>query len=513
MSEQVTKIYGPPGTGKTTRLTAVAVKAAQLVGPDQLCAITFTRAGADELKQRIAAALGIPLPPDPWERRKLLEQRLPWVGTIHSLAFKRMGRPPTLKAKDLSLFIAQMGGHASGALSDVDDQEGYTWAEPGRDEIEAALAVYAGARHRLVPIRVAYDLVPWGYRGPNVTLERCQVIAEAYRAYKRDIGKIDFEDMLEVGGSLSIPARVILADEVQDNSPLLWDVVDHWIGERKAYLAGDPYQAIYLFSGAAPGLFINHPGVLFPLGDSRRLTERASQSAQQILRQAGVLEGEWLGTWTGTGAGEHTDESVFWLARTARLLGPVYDELQHSGVPYASLRGGGPLKTKAAQGFKALIQMRRTGIISAQGWATLMAESETSYLPAGEKARSARLAAAEPDAELYVEDLRQRMSGPITGEGLGLKHGAYFERVLAEHGVAAFVMEPRVRVGTIHAAKGKEADIVHLIDSWGTLPYRSATSGPEGALAEGCVAYVATTRHRVSLVLEPGSEGSPYPGF
>jgi ATP-dependent exoDNAse (exonuclease V) beta subunit len=131
-----------------------------------------------------------------------------------------------------------------------------------------------------------YDLVPWGYKGLTVSLERCERIAREYADFKRAAGKIDFEDMLEAGRTLALPVRVFLVDEVQDNSPLLWQTVDAWIGTHKAYLAGDPYQAIYLFSGAEPSLFIEHPGALHPLGDSRRLTARASEDAQQVLRSA-----------------------------------------------------------------------------------------------------------------------------------------------------------------------------------------------------------------------------------
>jgi superfamily I DNA/RNA helicase len=508
MSELITKIYGPPGTGKTTRLTAVANRAAQLVGPDQLCAITFTRAGADEIKQRIAVSLGMPVPPDPWQRRKLLDARLPWVGTIHSLAYKLIGRPPTLRAADLTEFIARMGGRASGMLQDVDAQEGYAWAEPGRDEVEAALAVISGARHRMIGLLEAYDKMPWGYQGPTVSPERVEFIARAYADFKQQTGRIDFEDMLELGQSERPPAQVFLVDEVQDNSPLLWSVTDAWTAGHKTYLAGDPYQAIYLFSGAAPDLFINHTGTLYPLGDSRRLTARASEAAQRVLREAGVLEGQWLGTWTGTGAGEQTDGSEFYLARTNRLLHGVYQDLEDEGTPYGYMRGGGPLKQKAASGFRTLMQLRRTGGAPASAVSSLVEECESSYLPQGLKARMRALAKADPDMLLGPETLPSLEAG-----ALGLKHARYYERVLSRHGPRAFVLEPSVRVGTIHAAKGKEADTVHLVSSWGTLPYRSATSSAEGALAEGCVAYVALTRHRVALHLIPGDEGIPYPGF
>jgi superfamily I DNA/RNA helicase len=164
-------------------------------------------------------------------------------------------------------------------------------------------------------------------------------------------------------------------------------------------------------------------------------------------------------------------------------------------------------------GFRTLMSLRRTGACTAAELHTLLDECEASYLPYGEKARIARLAKEAPDQMLTESELTQRYAKPLGAESLGLARAEYFERVLTLHGPAAFVLEPRVKVGTIHAAKGKEADVVHLVDSWATLPYRNATSGPAGALAEGCVAYVALTRHRVALDFVPGEEGTPYPGF
>jgi len=503
MSEHVVKLYGPPGTGKTTRLTAQALRVVNEYGPDRLCAITFTRTAADELKERIATARGLKPPADGWARRKFFNNILPWVGTIHSLALKMTGGK-VMDSDDLKAFVLSLGGTPT--RHDMDELEGYTWAEPGRDEVEAALAVHSAARHRMIPIEQAYLVVPWDPRGPVVSVERCEHIAQAYTDFKVQIGRIDFEDMLEAGLFETPPVDVVLADEVQDNSPLLWRAVDAWSVGRLTALAGDPYQAIYLFSGAAPELFINHPGVLRPLGDSRRLTAHAAERAQSILYSAGYRDEEWLGTWTGTGSGEVTDGTEFWLARTARLLRPVYEQLEEAGVPYGNVRGGGPLERKAAHAFRALVQLRQRGAISALAMAGLI--DQLSGLPRGLKAESARLARQAPEhmveAHILGRDLR--------AEALGLPHGEYYERVLAQHGLQAFVQPPLVRVGTIHAAKGREADTVHLVDSWGTLPYRNLLT-PEGARAEACVAYVGTTRHRRLLEFVPGQEGTPYPGF
>jgi superfamily I DNA/RNA helicase len=279
-------------------------------------------------------------------------------------------------------------------------------------------------------------------------------------------------------------------------------------------MAGDPYQAIYLFSGAEPDLFINHPGDLVPLGDSRRLTSKAAQTAQGILRGAGYREGTWLGTWDGIGDGiGREDGSVFYLARTARLLDPVYRQLEDAGIAYSRMRGGGPLSTKAARAFNILLGLRRTGVTTNSQLAYLVEQCDANYLPVGELRLRKLQARSDPDGHTGLDDLRQRWQKDPNGENLGIARGDYFERVNQRYGRQAFTVEPSIKVGTIHAAKGREADLVFLVDSWATLPYQNATDGGRGQLAEACVAYVAVTRHRRELHILPSFEGTPYPGF
>ena len=506
----IVKLYGPPGTGKTTRLTAQAMRSIEMYGPDRVAGLTFTRAAADELKLRIAAGLGLKPPLDQRARKRYLDQTIPWFGTIHSLSLKMCGGK-VLTASDIRDFAAAQGGSANGTLSE--DTDSYTWAEPGSDEITAALAIWAAARHRLVTIEQAWNLVPWDMHGPTVSVGRAERIAKQYEDYKQQIGKIDFEDMLILGKAEMPPVDVVLADEVQDNSPLLWSVLDTWSHDRFTALAGDPYQAIYLFSGAEPSLFIEHVGALQSLGDSRRLTARAAERAQHVLREAGYREARWLDTWTGIGEGNGTDGSEFYLARTARLLQNVYRDLEDQGIPFGYTRGGGPLETKAADSFRTLMHLKTRGVAPAHAVWSLAESCGARVLPHGEKARLHRAAQAEPDALISAEEI-ERAWGTLNPVTLGLKNGGYMQRVYARHGIGAFLNPPSVRVGTIHSAKGKEADVVHLVDSWGTLPYRN-TLEPKGRRAEGCVAYVALTRHRSKLqFIRAGMrDGTPYPGF
>lgn len=511
MATETRKIYGPPGTGKTRRLTEIAIKAAGAFGPERIAALTYTRTGAEELRVRIAAALGMQPPADPWQRKKFFAQRLPFVGTIHSLSYRLIGyQRKVLDAKSLTAFIESQGGRSHVDYPDrAEDAEGYQWAEPGRDEVEAALAVLSGARHRMLPIRQAYDVVPWGMDGPTVSVERAEYLAGQYEQFKKDTHKIDFEDMLELGRGMMLPVDIMLADEVQDNSKLLWSVLDSWSEGRHTFLAGDPYQAIYIFSGAEPSLFIGHEGKLSHLGDSHRLDAPSAEYAQSILRAAGYTDAEWLGTWTGLAEPQMPERpSEFWLARTGRLVSQIRSDLEDAGTPFGYLNGGGPLQTKAADAYRTYLRLVQRGAVPAGAVALLGGQLEKGWSIHGGKAYFDALARDDPEGMVSTGEVSQRLVS-VDDIPTALKHGEYFERVRARHGMQPFFEPPKTLIGTIHAAKGREADRVHLSESWGTLPYRALMNGQHQA--EACVAYVALTRHKVARSFEIASEGYPYP--
>lgn len=514
------KIYGPPGTGKTTTLVEAGVRIAETLGPDQLGMVTFTVAAADEIKLRIGQRLGMTPPAGRWDRNRYFATRLPWIGTIHSISLRLLGgglKVITPGSKEMNAFIRSLGGEPSSETDwTPDDPDAYGWGQGGSraDDIESALRVLSMSRHRMQSMGSVWDDVPWGREGPTITPERAEFIAQAYTDYKRQTGYIDFEDMAELGREHLPPVRALLVDEVQDNSPLLWSVTDRW-SEQPEYtmLAGDPYQAIYIFSGARPDLFINHPGELKSLGNSRRLTHDAAAYAQRLLTRGGYASGDgWLGSWTGSNTtdfldGKHTE---FWLARTGNLVHEAARWLEEDGVPYGYVRGGGPLQTKAAVAFRALLQLRRQREITATLAAAIAEQADSASFPSYLATRAKAQAREDPGRTVSFAELSTAWGRDLDNPAVWLKRGSYFEHVARREGLEPFVVGPRTLVGTIHAAKGREADVVHLVQSWGYLP-AAALMDRKGARAEACVAYVGVTRHRHRLVMEPVGQGHPYP--
>lgn len=506
-------LYGPPGTGKTTRLTRLALSAvATLGGPERLGAVTYTRTAATELKGRIAQTLGIGVPADPRVARRTLDASIPWVGTIHSLCYKLLGRPPAITAKDLLDFAHSVDPRAKmeTRVPDVETVEGFEFSDvAAQGEVERALQLHAMARHRMVTMEQAFRMVAMRSDLNASSPERLMAIASRYEQFKVDIGKIDFEDMLFLGGDVQLPVNVLFCDEVQDNSALLWSVIDRWShqGSGVTYLvnAGDPWQAIYLFSGASPELFRKREGQWTTIGNSHRLSGSSARYALDLLRYAGYAEDSLLSTWTGVGGEPKENGSQFYLARTNALLRPVRESLEDRGTPYRLLRGIGPLQMKAAQTFRAWHKEGAGSELISYGTAALIADQAPSgSFPRGFKATYERMGIEDPEILVPNDDM-----GMLRDAIKRIYNYPYYERLLKMHGIPGFILPPRVQVGTIHAAKGREADEVTVVRSWGWLPGRAMLDGHQ--LEEACVAYVAATRHRSKLTFLDGFEGIPYP--
>jgi len=108
---------------------------------------------------------------------------------------------------------------------------------------------------------------------------------------------------------------------------------------------------------------------------------------------------------------------------------------------------------------------------------------------------------------IYPEDLpalgvTPHLRGAIdTGEWATLPDGGIKWMAAAkQHGVEA-VSNPKIRLGTIHSAKGMEADKVVILSSVGRKTREAEEANPERAHEERRVEYVAVTRARYKVVV------------
>lgn len=210
----------PAGSGKTTTLVArIAWRVALGADPRSVCAVTFNRRAAEELRERLDAALG-PLGVEPG---------LAQVRTFHALGMRILrsaGVDVSRLADRATVIRALAGGPLPAATMRVLD-DGFT--------------------------RLTVD----PERGPPPEQTELHAAYVAYRAALAADGMIDMDDLVAgalrvLQGDAALLARwrartaVLLVDESQDLDRSQLDLALLLSGERRdVFLVGDDDQTIY----------------------------------------------------------------------------------------------------------------------------------------------------------------------------------------------------------------------------------------------------------------------------
>lgn len=212
-SEHPLLVLAGPGTGKTRTLIGRARRLCQLgYGPENVLILTFTRAAAREVRERLT--------------RNSSEGTIPRVDTLHSLAYQEL--------------CSKRGGSLN-LMPEEDARRLFGSANPQISSSEAKVGWESLALSRET-LRLQDDPQP---------------LAENYRREKNSRGLLDYTDLLEMWLEQSRDAQPIayqhvLVDEVQDLSPLQLKMISRLVaGSGKGLFAiGDPEQSIYGFRGA-----------------------------------------------------------------------------------------------------------------------------------------------------------------------------------------------------------------------------------------------------------------------
>ncbi|MBY3555482.1 ATP-dependent helicase [Modestobacter lapidis] len=306
------------GSGKTETMAArVAwLVANQLVAPEAVLGLTFTRKAASELNARVRLRLGA-LAEHP-DTDPALKERLtvaaPTVATYHGYAAAlvaehglRIGVEPGAGVLGPAMCWGQaatvVAGH-TGDMSDValglvttTEDVLQLAAELGEHDISpAALRAWTTRLEQ----RVAGYPDAGKKRGPYAEVvrmlarQRARVallpMVEAFEARKRTAGAIDYADQVAFAATVAVTSpeagrrerarwRVVLLDEYQDTSVgqlRMLEALFGGPGGHPVLAVGDPRQSIYGWRGASAGT-IERFGRTFP-GTSERPFERLTLS-------------------------------------------------------------------------------------------------------------------------------------------------------------------------------------------------------------------------------------------
>ncbi len=245
--EAVTCLRGPlqviagPGSGKTRVITArTAALLSAGVDPGEIVVLTFTKAAAQEMQERVASLPGL----------RAGQVRRVTMGTFHALCYRLLrqfrSEPRLISGKQQRRIVER-------ALLDAGE-------ELKNDLVDEMLAAISSAKNRRMSLgdlarRESLLRAVWG----------------KYEDAKTAAGLMDYDDLLleacnllETDGQLlqrlQQRFQYIMVDEFQDTNPVQYQLVQHLAAPQgNLCVVGDIDQAIYAWRAASPELLLQFP--------------------------------------------------------------------------------------------------------------------------------------------------------------------------------------------------------------------------------------------------------------
>lgn len=485
------RTFGPPGTGKTTSmLNRVDEALAKGVAPTEIAFLAFTRKAANEARERAARRFDL----DP--KTDLVHFR-----TLHSLAYRTLGIRDTMlmKAENFSELSKRLGLEMGSQTLD-DDVGGMALGD------HPVFSLINLARQRRIPVREQYN-----QSNSPLSWALVDYVDQGYSNYKAAMGLLDYTDLLEMfvlHAEERMPRfDLVFLDEAQDLSPLQWEIAHVIDGcARRMYAAGDDDQAIHRWAGADPEYLISLPGGTETLDQSYRVPRAVHDLATRISSRISnrfpkaYRPRDAEGSVVRVGSLDQIDMSHgswFVMAQANYMLGPAASMLQSLGYVYErnSHRSISQALSMAINGWEQLRKGREIGLETAQAVYSFMSGNGKRI------ARGKKSLPDDPDGRFTLQSLRDHhgllIDGtPIWHEAMDKipdENRAYIIALLRRG--EKFNAEARIRLSTIHASKGGEADNVVLFSD---LTSAALYGNPDDLHR---LFYVGSTRARENLYL------------
>lgn len=235
-----------PGSGKTlviTKRIEYLIRQAD-VDPSQILVITFTKAAAEEMRERFLKQM-------PSKGRRVT------FGTFHAVFFMVLKHAYHFEASNII--------REEERVQFMRDRI-YAMSLDFEDEAELIQDVFSEISH----VKNARIALEHFYPASCAKEVFCTLFRE-YRQYQKSRRKIDFDDMLvytyelfaerkDILSAWQKKYRYILIDEFQDVNQIQYDIV-RMLAEpgQNLFAVGDDDQSIYRFRGARPEIMLHMP--------------------------------------------------------------------------------------------------------------------------------------------------------------------------------------------------------------------------------------------------------------
>lgn len=494
-----TTIFGPPGTGKTTTLINIVKQELENgTSPDKIGFVSFSRKAADEAKQRTVDTLGI----DPRD--------LDWFRTLHSMAFRFNGM--TTKDVMRSYDYRELGELVgmefnSNASLTMADGNLFTQGKKG----DAYLGMIQMARVRGVTLEKQFN----DTHDYKMHYQQARIINNALEGYKREAKKKDFVDMIDdfITKGRGPMLDVLIVDEAQDLAPLQWRMVHEVLrpNSKRIYYAGDDDQCIYSWMGVRVGDFLNACENKQILTQSYRVPTQVHELSERIVKRLSVRqEKNWKpADHTGTVVWHYDIMDVDirtgeWLilARTNYIANQICTQIKDSGYLFFREGSGWSISPNILESIEVWLRLCKGQALSAQQIAKFEPQIRKDFLIHGARKKLQNL---NPEVSYTLQDLKDNYLKDVSEEtswyeiiNVSERERVYITSV-RKMGEKILTNKPRIKISTIHKAKGGEADnVLLLLDS-----SKAALEGPDYD-SEIRTFYVGMTRAKKTLhLIEP----------
>ena len=371
------RLLAGPGTGKTLTLTRhiCFLIVERDLSPDTILAITFTRAAARELRQRVATELG--------------EKRSPRISTLHSFALRQLLKNAT-KITDLPqpLRIADDWEERNIVLPDLKSLLELDHINKARDLLNQLSADWQS---------LTADEADWETRLPDPRfLGAWREHRQIYGYTLRSELVYQLKKALEQRGDFELesPIEHLLVDEYQDLNRCDLAVVER-IASRgtELFIAGDDDQSIYGFRKADPAGIRRFPedysgatdlglqickrcdkgildlGLFVARQDHRRIEKDIQPEAGRAQGEVALLRFDnQYAEATGIAdlcasliqrRGLQPDDILILLRsdRNGALSRPIRGKLEEADIAVATTEGLNPLDSKQGRAFLAFLRL------------------------------------------------------------------------------------------------------------------------------------------------------------
>ena len=491
-SKKIKIVFGPPGTGKTTHLLNIVEHELQNgTAPDKIGYFAFTKKAAREAIDRAMAKFNL--------NRKDLK----YFRTLHSMAFLSLG----LQNSDV------MGDDNYKEVSDflqvklinpnksVDDLGISVPQDPYLKIIDQAKIKNVSLSHEFMR---SDEHIQFGF-------ERLEQIAKGLERYKKNRALFDFTDMIiEFNHQKRCPSfDVVIIDEAQDLSFIQWQMVEILIrNSKKAFIAGDDDQAIFDWAGADTKRLKLIGGEREILTQSYRVPRAVHHVASNLINK---IDDRVKKDWS-----PKDDEGVVmrhrlrfnnhidltqgeWLilARTNYMLDGIIDHLKREGLFY-TFKNRSSISDRMVRAVEGWNKLK-------EGAVDVQTVRDIYYYISGngniKHGYKDKIKTANEDVMYDYESL-------VIHHGLDVDINSEWNVALdnipesMQHYVSAALLRSKlnpsknIKLSTIHASKGGEADNVMLLTD---LPRKADMGLSKKRDDERRVFYVGATRAKKSL--------------